>query len=57
MDEQTQKFYSKIVTLLCGTMVALYSLSLGYDGYLALVSVVALFGGEKILEKFLSKPT
>ena len=55
MDEQTQKFYSKIITLICGTCVSLYALSQGYDGYLALVTVVALFGGEKVLEKVLAK--
>lgn len=55
MDEETQKFYAKIVTLACGTAISLYALSLGYDGYLALVAVVALFGGEKALDKLLRK--
>jgi len=55
MDEQTQKFYTKIFTLACGTAIALYALSLGLDGYLALAAVVALFGGEKVLDRWLNK--
>lgn len=31
---------------LCGTAIAMFALWLGYDGYLALVAVGALFGVE-----------
>ena len=55
MDEEQRKFLEKLVTMGLGTVVALYALYLGYDGYLALASVVALFGGEKALEKLLSR--
>ena len=55
MDEQTQKFYSKMFALLCGTAIALYALSLGLDGYLSLAAVVALFGGEKVLDRWINK--
>ena len=55
MDENDRKLISKLFTLGCGTGVSLYAMYLGYDGHLALVAVVALFGGEKMLEKLLSK--
>jgi len=55
MNESDQKLISKLFTLACGTGIAAYAMHLGYDGHLALVAVVALFGGEKMLEKLLSK--
>jgi len=35
--------------------LALYALSLGYDGYLSLAAVIALFGGEKVLDRWINK--
>ena len=55
MDKDLAKLISKLFTLGCGTGVSLYAMYLGYDGHLALVAVVALFGGEKMLEMLLSK--
>jgi len=53
MDNEDRKLISKLFTLGCGTVIALYALHLGYDGTLALYAVVGLFGGEKLLEKIL----
>jgi len=55
MDKEVQKLISKLFTLGLGGVIVIYAMSLGYDGYLAMIAVVALFGGEKALEKIISK--
>ena len=39
----------------CGTIISCVAMVLGFDGKLALTAVVCLFGGEKVLEKIISK--
>jgi hypothetical protein len=55
MDKETQKLISKCFALGGGIVITLYALSLGYDSQLAMYAIVALFGGEKVLDKLLSK--
>ena len=52
MEEKT---IVKLGTMACGTFIACFALSQGHNGYLALVAVVALFGGEKVLEKLIGR--
>lgn len=37
----------------CATAVTISALLMGYDGQLALIAIVGLFGGEKLLAKLL----
>lgn len=55
MEDEDRKLITKMTALIGGIALSAYALHLGFDGYLALVAIVALFGGEKVLEKLLSR--
>ena len=45
----------KMFTLACATLIVLFAFSMGYDGELATLAVLGLFGGEKLLGKVLDR--
>jgi len=45
----------KLFTLGCATLIVLFAFYMGYDGQLATLAVLGLFGGEKLLEKLLDR--
>lgn len=55
MEDEDRKLVAQLAYLIVGGGLCAYAMSLGYDGYLALVAVVALFGGKEVLAKFLGK--
>jgi len=56
----TQKTQEHVIVrclgLICGTAIVITALLCGYDSTLAFLSIIALWGGEKVLKKaFLRK--
>ena len=43
----------KMFTLGCAVLIVLVAFALGHNSNLATLTVIGLFGGEKLLEKFL----
>lgn len=43
----------KLFTLGCSVVIVLAAMIMGHNGNLATLTVIGLFGGEKLLEKFL----
>ncbi|GAI00596.1 unnamed protein product [marine sediment metagenome] len=41
----------KMCAMILATITVLCAFAMGYDGQLALIALVLLFGGEKLLEK------
>jgi len=41
----------KIVSYLCGTAIVLMALAMGYDSYLTVTAILALWGSRELLAK------
>ena len=48
-----EKTVVKLFTLGCAVVIVLAAMMMGHNGNLATLAVIGLFGGEKLLEKFL----
>lgn len=47
----TDETFLKSLAMVLATLIVLVAFVMGYDGQIALIAVILLFGGEKLLEK------